>query len=596
MLFSSFSCDFTEFIRRAMRCFSCCFRIREDNHTQVNRFSQPITAIRKETVDPLASSCVWSVLAHEDEDEDGDLSRCEDGRYGVTGSPLLDDELRAEAKFLKACGTLPQTPVEIRKNDESKDSQPHNGDTESTFDSRLLNTAFEDALQKQPDQSQSPITVIQKWDNGSESSSHSSSSLKNIDSISSNSSEGCGTLPQTPVEFPKNDKSDDSQPRNGDTESIFDSTNTDTEEALQKQPDQFQSPIAVFQRWENVSDSSSHSSNSLKNTDSISSNSSEGCGTLPETPVEFPKNDKSDDSQPRNGDTESIFDSTNTDTEEALQKQPDQFQSPIAVFQKWENVSDSSSHSSNSLKNIDSISSNSSEGCGIEPAASTHCKSKSVRFKSQSDLCSFSSNNSPRNITKIPLKLCESPFDHTVSKPSPYPTPRKLTDDMQTPGTVFASYSKNASIRVQYVHSHITPRNFSQLDTPIEEECVDQSDKESPQSQVKLEDSTTEKELNVCPTLSSWLPSKSNHEGCIDESLTSQTPGVVTLDWNADETEFTPKWGDGNGIPNTTTKYSEDQKVNWHATPFEERLEKALSEDKFVCKMKQLEETTCVEY
>ncbi|KAJ0713784.1 putative protein JASON [Helianthus annuus] len=499
-----------EFVRRAMRCFSCCFRIREDNHTQVNRFSQPITAIRKETVDPLASSCVWSVLAHEDEDEDGDLSRCEDGRYGVTGSPLLDDELRAEAKFLKACGTLPQTPVEIRKSDESKDSQPHNGDTESTFDSRLLNTAFEDALQKQPDQSQSPITVIQKWDNGSDSSSHSSSSLKNIDSISSNSSEDCGTLPQTPVEFPKNDKSDDSQPRNGDTESIFDSTNTDTEEALQKQPDQFQSPIAVFQ--------------------------------------------------------------------------------------KWENVSDSSSHSSNSLKNIDSISSNSSEGCGIEPAASTHCKSKSVRFKSQSDLCSFSSNNSPRNITKVPLKLCESPFDHTVSKPSPYPTPQKLTDDMQTPGTVFASYSKNASIRVQYVHSQINPRNFSQLDTPIEEECVDQSDKESPQSQVKLEDSTTEKELNVCPTLSSWLPSKSNHEGCIDESLTSQTPGVVTLDWNADETEFTPKWGDGNGIPNTTTKYSEDQKVNWHATPFEERLEKALSEDKFVCKMKQLEETTCVEY
>ncbi|KAJ0814755.1 putative malate dehydrogenase [Helianthus annuus] len=48
-----------------MRCFSCCFRIRDDNHTQVNRFSQPITAIRKETVDPLASSCVWSVLAHE---------------------------------------------------------------------------------------------------------------------------------------------------------------------------------------------------------------------------------------------------------------------------------------------------------------------------------------------------------------------------------------------------------------------------------------------------------------------------------------------------------------------------------------------------
>ncbi|KAJ0435339.1 putative protein JASON [Helianthus annuus] len=66
MLFSSFSCDFIEFVRRVMRCFSCCFRIRDDNHTQVNCFSQPIAAIRKETVDPLASSCVWSVLAHEE--------------------------------------------------------------------------------------------------------------------------------------------------------------------------------------------------------------------------------------------------------------------------------------------------------------------------------------------------------------------------------------------------------------------------------------------------------------------------------------------------------------------------------------------------
>ncbi|KAJ0633766.1 hypothetical protein HanLR1_Chr17g0680591 [Helianthus annuus] len=74
MLFSSFSCDFIEFVRRVMRCFSCCFRIRDDNHTQVNCFSQPIAAIRKETVDPLASSCVWSVLAHEERLHEGNWS------------------------------------------------------------------------------------------------------------------------------------------------------------------------------------------------------------------------------------------------------------------------------------------------------------------------------------------------------------------------------------------------------------------------------------------------------------------------------------------------------------------------------------------
>ncbi|KAJ4895243.1 Uncharacterized protein Rs2_22037 [Raphanus sativus] len=34
------------------------------------------------------------------------------------------------------------------------------------------------------------------------------------------------------------------------------------------------------------------------------------------------------------------------------------------------------------------------------------------------------------------------------------------------------------------------------------------------------------------------------------------------------------------GIPNTTSKYREDRSVNWHSTPFEARLEKALNRDK----------------
>lgn len=216
-----------------------------------------------------------------------------------------------------------------------------------------------------------------------------------------------------------------------------------------------------------------------------------------------------------------------------------------------------------SLNITDSISSNSLEGCEIGPAASTQCKVKFVHFESQSDSCSSSSKSSSSNITKVPLKPNESPFDHTTSKPSPYPTPLKLTDDMQTPGTVFPSYGKNPRIRVQYLHSGINPRNFSQLDTPIEEACIDQSDKESPQLQVKLQENPAKKELNMCPTLSSWLAPKSNNKGLIDQSLTSQTPGdrrilgVVNSEWNADETSFTPKWGDVNGIPNTTNKYSE---------------------------------------
>ncbi|CAK7349328.1 unnamed protein product [Dovyalis caffra] len=33
------------------------------------------------------------------------------------------------------------------------------------------------------------------------------------------------------------------------------------------------------------------------------------------------------------------------------------------------------------------------------------------------------------------------------------------------------------------------------------------------------------------------------------------------------------------GIPNTTSKYREDKRVNWHSTPFETRLERALNGD-----------------
>ncbi|GAB2268240.1 hypothetical protein Dimus_003216 [Dionaea muscipula] len=57
--------------------------------------------------------------------------------------------------------------------------------------------------------------------------------------------------------------------------------------------------------------------------------------------------------------------------------------------------------------------------------------------------------------------------------------------------------------------------------------------------------------------------------------------GIVAAHWKEEEEvpHISPKGGCANGIPNSTTKYKEDQKVSWHATPFEERLEKALSEE-----------------
>ncbi|PKA60222.1 hypothetical protein AXF42_Ash008281 [Apostasia shenzhenica] len=57
--------------------------------------------------------------------------------------------------------------------------------------------------------------------------------------------------------------------------------------------------------------------------------------------------------------------------------------------------------------------------------------------------------------------------------------------------------------------------------------------------------------------------------------------GVVVAQRNEDKTScVSSKQWVGNGFPNSTSKYKEDQKVSWHATPFEVRLDKVLSDEK----------------
>ncbi|KAG0478360.1 hypothetical protein HPP92_013079 [Vanilla planifolia] len=66
--------------------------------------------------------------------------------------------------------------------------------------------------------------------------------------------------------------------------------------------------------------------------------------------------------------------------------------------------------------------------------------------------------------------------------------------------------------------------------------------------------------------------------------------GASAAYWNQEDLlGISPKQWDGNGIPNSTTKYKEDQKVSWHATPFEVRLEKALSGEKDYSHRKSIE-------
>ncbi|KAL4575560.1 hypothetical protein LXL04_022407 [Taraxacum kok-saghyz] len=382
MLFSLFDCESVEYLRRGMGCLFSCFRVRDDPRPQINPAPQPITHM--EPLDSLASNSLWSVLAPEA--EDSDHSHDKDGRSGATGSPGSDDGLMAEAKFLKACGTLPQTPDELRTTKKLTDSQPQSGNMEATFNSWLPNTT--------------------------------------------------------------------------------------TEKALEKQPDQLHPPIKLFEESDNDSDSPPHSSNSLITGKSTDTSSSDDCVVI----------------------------------------------DPVKDTQTYTPM-----------------------------AASTQFKNKSVHFECESDTSSSSSSKSDSDkINDKNLKPSVPPCDRSVPKPSPYPTPLKLTNDMQTPGTVFPSSvynketGKNPRIRSQYVYSGVDPEIFSRLEPPIEE-CYEQVIKETPQSQIH---------------------------------------------WNKKAS-----WWDGNGIPNTTNKYKEDQKVSWHATPFEERLEKALSEEK-----KQIGQTLPIEF
>ncbi|TVU32736.1 hypothetical protein EJB05_24492 [Eragrostis curvula] len=91
-------------------------------------------------------------------------------------------------------------------------------------------------------------------------------------------------------------------------------------------------------------------------------------------------------------------------------------------------------------------------------------------------------------------------------------------------------------------------------------------------------------------SLSYWLKTsstdnknQSDTEASVGKESIFDVPIFATssLNWDNDNpTPVLPKAWDGNGIPNTTTKYKEDQVVSWHATPFEERLLKVLSSEK----------------
>ncbi|KAH6776164.1 hypothetical protein C2S52_013725 [Perilla frutescens var. hirtella] len=246
---------------------------------------------------------------------------------------------------------------------------------------------------------------------------------------------------------------------------------------------------------------------------------------------------------------------------------------------------------------------------------------KSVRFECNpdSDRFGFSSGNSGRH-TKP-----SGSGDSSVSIPSPYPTPLHLTDEMQTPGTVFPAYMNNIAggttrIRSQYVYSVLNPIQYDSQWKENEENSDSNHPTESPKpndeatlistpmSGTVMDNLSVINERKDELSLSQWIKSHSaNEDGSNEKPCENvhfgRTPGdrpilgMVAAHWNDEEaTHISPKWWGGNGIPNSTTKYKEDQKVSWHATPFEERLEKALSDDTFISQRKQITGAPAVEF
>lgn len=456
-------------ITAAMGCFIACFRVRDDRHHHQNHRHRSQPHLVSESSNPkltevvISQNRLSSLFVYEDKED----SSCKDrGTTGV-GTPEIDKELKNEAKFLKACGTLAETPIEIRKASARWSSSPlYDGDTEpSKVHSWLPNTSIKSL---QIDQPPTPIKL-------SEERAHVS-----------------GSLQHTPSSCVSN----------------------------------------------------------IQNSGAVSIGSTEGSGT---------------------GSSYTAAKVHTHRTEHIITSESPQLS-----------------------------------------ATHTQCRNKSVRFECDSDLSSFRGSSSESSGQD--LKKDESPGNQSTSKPSPYPTPLKLSDEMQTPGTVFPANldtfpTGKTRIRSQYVYPVFNPvesvsqwnllkeedPDFHQLSGELRE-SLDQPENETP----KVKETTKETfpdELKVEASLSTWLkPIPSSKDGNNQKFVgvsgrprAARTPmdgpiiGMVAAHCNEDEpSRISPKWWDGNGIPNSTNKYKEDQKVSWHATPFEERLEKALSEESFI--------------
>ncbi|KAL0354283.1 UNVERIFIED_CONTAM: protein JASON [Sesamum angustifolium] len=458
-----------------MGCFFGCFRIKDSRSNLINP-PEPVVSRSKNALSSLFQC-------------DG-----EEGRRNPLPKELGVRELKDEAKFLKACGTLPETTIEIRKASEKwQDIPARIGEEKSSkLISWLPNASIEKLkLEKQSDESPRPVKIHEEW------------------------LTGLGSLMDSP-----------------------------SRDGLACYAYITRHQIPLDQRTTGFLIDRNDILGTLRLTNSYSVVSCLTDGHM----------GRVSSSSIQRRDIQNVF--------TALEAR------------------DSETHSETS-----------SISAGLF-APSVQCKNKSVRFDSESDRSAFSSKGSSSEGASRYSKQSRLGGSRSVTKPSAYPTPLKLTDEMQTPGTVFPAYmndiggEKVTKVRSQYVHPVLDPaKNPSQCNELKDEnsdsqhlgESLKQNDEinlmSTPTSKLAVEHLSVGEEMKNEASLSSWLKPPSAKQDGNNKQFGSvsgekvylrRTPadrpilGMVAAHWNDDEeSHVSPKWWDGNGIPNSTNKYKE---------------------------------------
>ncbi|XP_039049433.1 protein JASON-like isoform X3 [Hibiscus syriacus] len=209
----------------------------------------------------------------------------------------------------------------------------------------------------------------------------------------------------------------------------------------------------------------------------------------------------------------------------------------------------------------------------IEPT-SAHGRNKSVRFECESDASSSSKYAFPSN-GKIRIR---SEDVHSVLNPVENAVLLNAKKEETFSSKEIFEELKESPERPEEATPKVGVKQTSLMKEPEEEGSLS--------SWFKPKQYTIDDHIRNLQATSSKIPPSG--KTLVDRPII----GMVAAHWNEDKSSrFSPKWWDGNGIPNSTNKYKEDQKVSWHATSFEERLEKALSDESLISQRNHVNRT-----